>query len=1067
MNVSRFFVDRPIFAAVLSIIIFAIGLISIPNLPVSEYPEVVPPSVVVRTVYPGANPKEIAETVATPLEEAISGVEDMMYFKSVAGSDGVLQMTVTFRPGTDAEQATVRVQNRVSQALARLPEEVRRQGVTTQKQSPTFLMVVHLTSPNGAYDTLYLRNYARLHVRDRLARIQGVGDAQIFGGGDYAMRAWLDPERIAARGLTASDVVGAMREQNVQVSAGQIGAEPVPDSDFLTLINARGRLETVEEFGDIVLKRGDNGEILRLEDVARLEMGAGDYTLRSQLDGKDAVALGVFQAPGANALEIRDEVISTMDELATRFPQGVEYEAVYDTTIFVSDSIKSVVATLLEAVLLVVLVVTLFLQTWRASIIPLLAVPVSVIGTFGALYLLGYSINTLTLFGLVLAIGIVVDDAIVVVENVERNIEEGRSPLAAAHQAMKEVSGPIIAIGLVLCAVFIPMAFLSGVTGQFYRQFAVTIAISTVISTINSLTLSPALAAMLLKPHSAPKDRLQRVIDALFGWVFRPFNRFFNASAEKYQGGVSRSLRRRGAVFVVYALLLTGTGLMFKAVPPGFIPTQDKLYLIAGVKLPEGASLERTDQLLQQVTDIAMETEGVANAVAFPGLNALQFTNTSNTGVVFFPLKPFDERDLSAAEINAQINQKIGGLKDGFAFAFMPPPILGLGNGSGYQLFIEDRGNLGYGALQNAVNQFQGAISQTPGMGYPISSYQANVPQLDAEVDRLKAKAQGVPLTELFDTLQTYLGSTYVNDFNRFGRTWQVIAQADAPYRDSVEDIARLRTRNDQGEMVPIGSMVNIRQSFGPDPVLRYNGYPAADLAGEADPRVLSSAQAMDTLTALANEVLPAGMDFEWTDLSYQQATQGNAALVVFPLAILLVFLVLAALYESWTLPLAVILIVPMCMLSALIGVWFGEGDNNIFVQVGLVVLIGLACKNAILIVEFARELELQGRSIVEAALEACRLRLRPIIMTSITFTAAVVPLVLATGAGAEVREALGTAVFAGMIGVTLFGLFLTPVFYVALRKLSGSHRLKSHHESTLTCEDDQNEGALPGGSHA
>ncbi|MDX1457171.1 MAG: multidrug efflux RND transporter permease subunit [Marinobacter sp.] len=1067
MNFSRFFVDRPIFAAVVSIIIFAIGLISIPNLPISEYPEVVPPSVVVRTVYPGANPKEIADTVATPLEEAINGVENMMYFKSVAGSDGVLQLTVTFRPGTDADDATVKVQNRVSQALARLPEAVRRQGVTTQKQSPTFLMVVHLTSPDGRYDTLYLRNYARLHVRDRLARIQGVGDAQMFGGGDYAMRAWLDPDRIAARGLTASEVVRAMREQNVQVSAGQLGAEPVPSSDFLTLINARGRLETPEEFGNIVLKRGDNGEILRLADVARLELGAGDYTLRSQLDGKDAVAIGIFQAPGANALEIREQVIATMDEIAELFPQGVEYEAVYDTTIFVSDSIKSVVSTLLEAVLLVVLVVTLFLQTWRASIIPLLAVPVSVIGTFGALYLLGYSINTLTLFGLVLAIGIVVDDAIVVVENVERNIEEGLKPLAAAHQAMKEVSGPIVAIGLVLCAVFIPMAFLSGVTGQFYRQFAVTIAISTVISTINSLTLSPALAAMLLKPHGASKDWLQRVIDTLFGWLFRPFNRFFDASARKYQGGVSRSLRRRGAVFAIYALLLTATGFMFKVVPPGFIPIQDKLYLMAGVKLPEGASLERTDQLLQQVADIAMETEGVEHAVAFPGLNALQFTNTSNTGVVFFPLKPFDERNLSAEQINAQINQKIAGLKEGFAFSFMPPPILGLGNGSGYQLFIEDRGNLGYGALQNAVNHFQGTVAQTPGMGFPVTSYQANVPQLDAEVDRLKAKAQGVPLTELFDTLQTYLGSTYVNDFNRFGRTWQVIAQADAPYRDSVEDIGRLRTRNDQGEMVPIGSMVEIRETFGPDPVIRFNGYPAADLAGESDPRVLSSAQAMDALGAIAGELLPPGMDFEWSDLSYQQANQGNAALVVFPLAILLVFLVLAALYESWTLPLAVILIVPMCMLSALIGVWFGDGDNNIFVQVGLVVLIGLACKNAILIVEFARELELQGRSIVDAALEACRLRLRPIIMTSITFTAAVVPLVLATGAGAEVRAALGTAVFAGMIGVTLFGLFLTPVFYVALRKLSGSRPLISHHSSTLSGDDGQDQEALPGGTHA
>ncbi|WP_018918773.1 efflux RND transporter permease subunit [Vreelandella zhanjiangensis] len=1048
MNFSRFFVDRPIFAAVLSIIILAVGLISIPNLPISEYPDVVPPSVVVRTVYPGANPKEIAETVATPLEEAINGVEDMMYLKSVAGSDGVLQMTITFRPGTDAEEAAVRVQNRVSQAEARLPEAVRRQGVTTQKQSPTFLMVVHLTSPGGEYDTLYLRNYVRLNVRDRLARLEGIGDAQIFGGGDYAMRAWLDPDRIAARDLTASDVVGAMREQNVQVSAGQLGAEPIEQSDFLTLINARGRLETEEEFGDIVLKRGQSGEILRLSDVARLEMGAGNYTLRSQLDGQNAVAIGIFQAPGANALAIREQVVATMEELSEQFPEGVEYEAVYDTTIFVNDSIKSVIATLLEAVLLVVLVVTLFLQTWRASIIPLLAVPVSVIGTFGALYLLGYSINTLTLFGLVLAIGIVVDDAIVVVENVERNIEEGLKPQAAAHQAMREVSGPIIAVGLVLCAVFIPMAFLSGVTGQFYRQFAVTIAISTVISTINSLTLSPALAAMLLKPHHAPKDRLTRVIDKLFGWIFRPFNRFFNASSNKYQGGVARSLKHRGAVFVVYALLLMGTGVMFKTVPPGFIPVQDKLYLIAGVILPEGASLERTDQMLQEVVDIALKTEGVEHAIAFPGLNALQFTNTSNTGVAFLTLSAFGERSLSAAEINARINQGIGSLKEGFAFSFMPPPILGLGNGSGFQLFIEDRGNLGYGALQEAVNQLQGAIAQTPGMSFPISSYQSNVPQLDAEVDRLRAKAQGVPLTELFDTLQTYLGSTYVNDFNRFGRTWQVIAQADAPYRASVEDIARLRTRNDQGEMVPVGTMVDIRQTFGPDPVLRYNGYPAADLAGEIDPRVLSSAQAMDVIDALAEDVLPPGMALEWTDLSYQQSTQGNAALVVFPLSILLVFLVLAALYESWTLPLAVILIVPMSMLAALIGVWFGGGDNNIFVQVGLVVLIGLACKNAILIVEFARELELQGKGVVEAALEACQLRLRPIIMTSIAFTAAVLPSVIATGAGAEVRAALGTAVFAGMIGVTLFGLFLTPVFYVALRKLSGP--LVSHHSPTL-----------------
>ncbi|WP_058197014.1 efflux RND transporter permease subunit [Xanthomonas translucens] len=1039
MDFSRFFIDRPIFAAVLSIVIFAAGLIAIPMLPIGEYPDVVPPSVIVRTVYPGANPKVIAETVATPLEEAINGVEGMMYLKSVAGSDGVLQMTITFRPGTDADDAAVKVQNRVGQAQARLPEDVRRQGVTTQKQSPTFLMVVHVTSPKGKYDTLYLRNYARLHVKDALARIQGVGDAQVFGGGDYAMRAWLDPERIAARGLTASDVVAAMREQNVQVSAGQLGAEPMPDSKFLTLINAQGRLRSEQEFGDIVLKVGSDGETVRLADVARLQLGAGDYTLRSQLDGKNAVGIGIFQAPGANALEIRDQVIAKMGELTKQFPEDVKYEAVYDTTIFVRDSITAVVHTLLEAVLLVVLVVILFLQTWRASIIPLIAVPVSVVGTFAALYVLGFSINTLTLFGLVLAIGIVVDDAIVVVENVERNIEEGLTPLAAAHQAMREVSGPIVAIALVLCAVFVPMAFLSGVTGQFYKQFAVTIAISTVISAINSLTLSPALAALLLRSHDAPKDAASRLMDRLFGgWLFRPFNRFFNRSSERYQGSVSRILGKRGAVFAVYLVLLLVTGVMFKAVPAGFIPTQDKMYLIAGVKLPEGASLERTDAMLRKVVTIAMQTDGVEHAISFPGLNALQFTNTPNTGVVFLTLKPFAKRHRSALEINVEINQRISQLGEGMAFAFMPPPILGLGNGNGYQLFIEDRANLGYGALQNAVNAMQGAVAQTPGMSYPIGTYQANVPQLDAEVDRVKAKAQGVALTDLFDTLQTYLGSTYVNDFNQFGRTWQVIAQADAPFRESVEDIARLRTRNAAGEMVPIGSMVTVKQSYGPDPVLRYNGYPAADLAGEADARMLSSAEAMAKLTQIAKQVLPNGMEIEWTDLSYQQASQGKAALVVFPLAVMLAFLVLAALYESWTLPLAVILIVPMTLLSALFGVWLSGGDNNVFVQVGLVVLMGLACKNAILIVEFARELELQGKGIVESALQACRLRLRPIVMTSIAFIAGTVPLVFSQGAGAEVRSATGITVFAGMLGVTLFGLFLTPVFYVALRKLSG-----------------------------
>ena len=1038
MNFAKFFVDRPIFAAVLSIVILVAGLITIPLLPLSEYPDVVPPTVQVRAVYPGANPKEIAETVATPLEESINGVENMMYMKSVAGSDGVLGLTVTFNPGTDPDLAQVQVQNRVNQALARLPEDVRRLGVTTEKQSPNLTMVVHLTSPDRRYDSIYLRNFATLNIKDELARIPGVGQAATFGAGDYAMRVWIDPDQAAARGLTAGDIVRSIREQNVQVSAGQLGAPPTPEvSDFLVSINAKGRLVTEEEFGDIVLKTGSDGQVTRLEDVARLELGASEYSLRSLLDNEEAAAIVIFQAPGSNALELSEAVRAKMAELAEVFPEGVAYDVVYDPTVFVRDSIRSVVKTLLEAVVLVVLVVILFLQTWRASIIPLLAVPVSIVGTFAVLFLLGFSINTLTLFALVLAIGIVVDDAIVVVENVERNISEGLAPLAAAHQAMREVSGPIIAISLVLCAVFVPMAFLDGVTGQFYRQFAVTIAVATVISAFNSLTLSPALAAALLKPHDAPRDAPTRLIDRLLGWVFRPFNRFFNRSSESYQGAVTKSLHRRGAVFAVYAVLLVATGVMFQLVPGGFIPTQDKMYLIGGVQLPEGASIDRTDAVVRKVSDIALSTEGVVDAVAFPGLNALQFNNTPNTGTIFFGLENFDTRKRSAEEITAELNMKFASVQEAFSFAFMPPAILGIGTGSGYSLYVQDRAGHGYGELQKAVTGLSGALSQVPGMGYAISSYQSNVPQLDAEVDRAQAKAQGVALTDLFETLQVYLGSAYVNDFNRFGRTYRVMAQADASFRNSPDDIGKLKTRNVDGEMVPIGSMVHIEQSFGPDPVIRYNGYPAADLMGEADPRVLSSNQALAVVEGMAPQVLPAGMSFEWTDLSFQQVNQSGAAVIVFPVAVLLAFLVLAALYESWTLPLAVILIVPMCMLSALLGVWMMGGDNNLFVQVGLVLLMGLACKNAILIVEFARELEMQGRGIVEAALEACRLRLRPIIMTSITFTAAVVPLMLASGAGAEVRHALGVAVFAGMLGVTAFGLFLTPVFYVGLRKMA------------------------------
>ncbi|WP_414440218.1 efflux RND transporter permease subunit [Burkholderia sp. 22PA0106] len=1038
MDFSKFFIDRPVFAIVLSIVIFAIGLISIPMLSTGEYPEVVPPSVVVRATYPGANPKEIAESVAEPLEEAINGVEGIMYMKSVAGSDGSLQVVVTFMPSVDADTAAVRVQNRVSQALSRLPDEVRQYGVTTQKQSSTPLMYIGLISPDGSRDALYLRNYLTLHVKDELSRISGIGDVSLYGSGDYAMRIWLDPNRLASRGLTAGDVIAAVREQNVQVSAGQLGAEPSSKAtDFLISINVRGRLRTPQEFGGIVLKNGADGQVVKLSDVARIELGAGDYTLRAHLDQSDAATIGIFLAPGANALAVAKAVYEKLDELSTRFPQGLAYKPMWDPTVFVRESIRAVQHTLIEAVVLVVLVVILFLQTWRASIIPLVAVPVSVVGTFAWLYLLGYSINTLTLFGLVLAIGIVVDDAIVVVENVERNMEHGLSPRDAAHQAMKEVSGPIVAIALVLCAVFVPMAFLSGVTGQFYKQFAVTIAISTVISAINSLTLSPALAAKLLRPHDAPQDALSRVLERLFGRLFRGFNRFFVRSSDRYHGAVAQAFQRRGAVFVVYIGLLAATALLFKTVPGGFIPTQDKLYLFAGAKLPEGASLSRTDAVVREMVKIAHETDGVEMMPAFAGMNALQSVNTPNITSSYILLKPFDQRTRRAEQISAELNARFSGIKDGFAYALMPPPIEGLGNGSGYALYLEDRAGLGYGVLQNAVDAFQAAVAKTPGMYHPVSTYQSNIPQLEVKVDRLKAKAQGVALTDLFEALQVYLGSVYVNDFNVFGRVYRVMAQADTAHRQSVEDIATLRVRNANGEMVPIGSMVTVTPTFGPDPVVRYNGYPAAGLIGESDPAALSSAQAIVTLQRIAKDVLPSGITLEWTDLSYQQVTQGNAAVFVFPLAVMLVFLVLAALYESWTLPLAVILIVPVCMCAALFGVWLSGGDNNVFVQVGLVVLMGLACKNAILIVEFARELENQGKSPVEAALEACRLRLRPIVMTSIAFIAGSVPLMIGSGAGSEVRAATGVTVFAGMLGVTLFGLFLTPVFYVAIRRLA------------------------------
>ena len=1047
MNISRFFVDKPIFAAVLSVIVFVAGLISIFALPISEYPEVVPPSVVVRAQYPGANPKVIAETVATPIEQEIIGVEGMLYMTSQNTSDGALQLTVTFKIGTDVDKAETQVQNRVQRALPRLPDEVRQIGVTTVKSSPNITMVVHLNSPDGRYDDLYLRNYATLNVKDQLARIDGMGDVQVFGSGDYSMRVWLDPQKVAARNLTASDVVNAIREQNVQVAAGVVGQGPSKNADFQLTVNTQGRLASVEEFGNIVVKTNADGATTLLKDVARLEMGSNSYALRSLLDNKSAVALPLFQSPTANALQLSTDVRAKMEELSKDFPQGMTYSIVYDPTQFVRESINSVIHTLFEAIVLVAIVVIVFLQTWRASVIPLLAVPVSVVGTFAVMLAFGFSINTLSLFGLVLAIGIVVDDAIVVVENVERNIENGLNSHDATVQAMKEVSGPIIAIALVLCAVFVPIAFVSGLTGQFYRQFALTIAISTVISAFSSLTLAPALSAVLLQPHGAKKDALTRGMDFVFGRFFKAFNRFFNRSAHKYEGGVQGVLKRKSASLAVYVLLGIAGVFMFKAVPPGFVPAQDKAYLIGFAQLPDAASLDRTDEVIRKMSDVAKQIPGVESSVAFPGLSINGFTNAPNAGIVFTTLKPFDERtgkDQSADAIAAEINKRMGAIEDAFVMVLPPPPVNGLGTTGGFKMMIEDRGNLGYDELNKAVQAFMAKASTDKRLQGVFSGYQINVPQLFADVDRVKAKQLGVPLSEINQTLQINLGSLYVNDFNQFGRTYQVRVQADAPFRSQREQIAQLKVRNDKGEMIPLSSLMKIKDTYGPDRVQRYNNYVAAEMNGGPAPGV-SSGQAQAAMEEIAREVLPKGIAYEWTDLTYQDILAGNTMIYVFPLCVLLVLLVLAAQYESWTLPLAVILIVPMSILCALIGVKVTGGDNNVFTQIALFVLVGLASKNAILIVEFAVELEHHGRTIVQAALEACRLRLRPILMTSIAFIMGVVPLVFSHGAGAEMRHAMGVAVFAGMLGVTFFGLFLTPVFYVLLRTLAKRFEKPKH----------------------
>ena len=1027
---ARLFVDRPIIAIVLSLVILLAGLLSMSKLPLTEYPNVMPTTVQVRAAYPGANPQVIADTVATPLETELTGLPGLQYMGSSSTGDGRYALNLTFTAQTDSSRAETEVQNRVARVVPRLPAEVQRLGVVSETVAPDMLMVVHLLSPNERYDLLHLSNFAQLNVRDALLRVPGVSKVVVWGAGDYSLRVWLDPDRMAARGLIAGDVVAAIRAQNLQVAAGSVGQQPDARSAHQLPLTVAGRLTSPEAFGNIVLKSGPNGEQLRLKDVARTELGASSYSLRSLLDNQPAVGIQIVQDPKASAVEVASAVRAEMTKLQAGFPQDITHRIAYDPTLFVRASIGNVIQTLAEAMVLVVLVVLLFLQSWRAAIIPIVAVPVSLIGTLAVMHLAGFTLNTLSLFGLVLSIGIVVDDAIVVVENVERHLSRGLKPRDAALAAMKEVTGPILVITAVLVAVFVPTAFMGGLSGQFFQQFALTIAISTVLSALNSLTLSPALAALWLKPHAAGSySALQR--------FFGRFNRVFDRAADRYavltRAGVRHSLR----LLAVYAVLVAAALWSFKSVPSGFVPAQDKYFLVGIVQLPPGASLDRTEAVTKQVTKIALAQPGVESVVAFPGISINGFVNSPNSAVVFTMLDPFEQRKdkaLSAGGIAGALNGQLSAIDEGFIAMFPPPPVPGLGQAGGFKLQIQDRGQQGHEALNAALGKVMAAAGKDPRVAGLFSGYQVGVPQLALDIDREKALAMGVPLANVFETLQVYLGSVYVNDFNFLGRAWQVNVQADAPFRADAEAVKRLWTRNDQGQMVPLAALVTSKPTTGPDPVSRYNGFASADLSGAPAPGV-SSGDAVAAMEAILATELPAGFTYEWTDLTHQQKSEGAGGLWVFPLAVVLAFLILAATYGSWALPLAVLAIVPTVLLGALGGVWLAGGDNNLFTQIGLVVLVGLATKNAILIVEFARRLQQQGASAADAVVEAARLRLRPILMTSLAFVMGVLPLVFASGAGAEMRQAVGVAVFAGMLVVTVAGLVFTPVFYVLLQR--------------------------------
>ena len=1030
---SKFFIERPIFSSVVSIVIVIAGLVTLGTLPISQYPEITPPTVEVKATYPGANASVIAETVAAPIEQEVNGIERMLYMSSTSASDGTYTLTVTFEVGSDLDLAQILTQNRVALAEAKLPEEVKRQGINTKKKATSIVLMVSLVSPEGRYDELFLSNYATLQLRDTLSRIDGVGEVTIFPSSDYSMRIWLDPQQLKSRGITTKEVLDAVREQNVQVAAGQIGQPPAPASQSFQLsVNVLGRLTDIQQFEEIIVKSSEDGRIVRLKDVARIELGGKDYNLTSRLNGAPSASVVIYQLPGANALDMATNVRETMKDLAALFPEGMEYSIPYDTTLFVSTAIDEVYVTLFQAAGLVFLVLFIFLQDWRATLVPAVAIPVSLIGTFAVMGVMGFSLNMLTLFGLVLAIGVVVDDAIVIVEATYVQIDKGLSPREAAIKAMSEVSGAVIATTLVLLAVFVPAAFMPGITGEMYRQFALTIAVATVFSTINALTLSPALSALLLRPQKAKKNIFFRGFDAAF------------AKLGSGYAAVSMALLRRSAlVMLLFVALLGLTGWQFGRVPTGFLPEEDQGYVIASIQLPDGASLGRTEQVLEQIDDILKATPGVRDWVSLGGFSVIDGTNASNGATVWIMMEPWEERTdpaLSQAAILANLQSQFSGIQEAIVFAFPPPAISGLGAAGGFQFQLQDRGAIGLVELDKMSQEIIADGGAQSGLTNLNTTFRADVPQLFAEVDRTKAKKLGISLNEVFGTLQAYLGSAYVNDFNRFGRTWQVKVQADHHFRLKPEDIRQLEVRNAAGEMVPVGTLVDVDYVTGPQTILRYNLYPTASITGQAAPG-LSSGQALSLMENMATEKLPVSMGFEWTGVSFQERQVGNEAIVIFALAIFLVFLVLAAQYESWTSPAAVILVVPLAVLGTIAALIARNFDNNVYTQVGIVLLIGLASKNAILIVEFAKVEREKGKSIMEAAAEAAKLRFRPILMTAISSIAGFMPLVIAAGAGAASRQAVGTAVVGGMIAATVMSLMFTPVFYLVMQRLSEIRR--------------------------